>query len=123
MSEGKHTPLPWRDCIAEDSKDICGGWASQKSGCPEGSIIQAECHTAEEAVVFPSRFDGSVWCLPEDREFIVRACNAHYDLLEACEIAQQAIKTAVAMGIAGGTGLQAAEKRLETTIKKARGKS
>lgn len=62
MSKGKHTPLPWgQDGLDPDS--IIG---------PDGKIIAVTGLFAHEL----------------DAAFIVRACNVHYELVEALEMAQ-----------------------------------
>jgi hypothetical protein len=64
MAIAQHTPLPWHKDIhghIGDSKgtNIASTWTTPDDNCPEGRPATANA------------------------AFIVRACNAHYDLLEA----------------------------------------
>ncbi len=66
MSESKHTPLPW---------NACGG-----SKCQCGMIWGNDNHIVTVTKVDPAEAEANT-------AFIVRACNSHYDLLEACQAA------------------------------------
>ncbi len=91
MSEEKvkHTPLPWKwgdkqstisayrqECLDDKSVD---------------SADMSDVLTAESRhVIIPWDYEGyscGLYMRPEDAEFIVRACNNFYKLLEACNAA------------------------------------
>ena len=66
----KHTPVPWRAVPTS----VKGSGTSLMDVVSDGAEFSPS-HVASEI-------------LPEDAEFIVRACNAHDELLEALEICQ-----------------------------------
>ena len=64
------TPEPWID--------LCSGNDCSANG---SYMIRSAVHTEEEAVIQLSRHDGSPWCLPEDREFIIAARTGYPEAL------------------------------------------
>lgn len=68
-----HTPVPWILCPNGEIKAQAwvGKWDDYICRMPFGSMREAE-------ELGPSRL--------ADAHFIVRACNSHDDLLEACEL-------------------------------------
>lgn len=70
MSDATHTPLPWA------VSSLPSAWATEIArGDPRGPII-----------LFPSAAASlSVGERQANAAFVVRACNAHYDLLAACK--------------------------------------
>jgi hypothetical protein len=73
MIERKHTPGPWESFLDEDWGRVV------KCQRTPGSDIMCVIDTREVAD------DKSFEERDANAEFIVRACNAHYDLLEALE--------------------------------------
>ena len=81
MNKNKHTPVPWRwgNCgaIVTDKPDeqvrFIGDWADDNVEIYGGHVI---CESATEA----------------NGRFIIRACNAHADLLAACEAALRQLR-------------------------------
>lgn len=69
-----HTPLPWK--CGKDSDCPYGEWEILWGDHP--TVI---AHTAN-SVTGPDSLDSR-----GNAEFIIRACNSHYDLLAACETA------------------------------------
>lgn len=63
----EHTPVPWR--VKTEQK------------CAHGRHVHVGPNRG------PTVADVHLWCGQADAEFIVRACNAHEDLLAACEAA------------------------------------
>lgn len=77
MSEIKHTPLPWEWVKQEDRDPIL---VSKLTG---ETIIDSAPYENIWFATFNNNSDGIV----PDAEFIVRACNSHYELVEALESA------------------------------------
>lgn len=91
--ERKHTPLPWEVdgytiWISHEEQQCCGRWRCEVSDagepvgdpqcCGEPDIAELQVEIAHTG----SR---------DDAAFIVRACNSHYDLIEALGEAEQLI--------------------------------
>jgi len=79
-----HTPLPWKERFC----DICG------PDCDDGDDLVLGCvgrsyglRSAEYGIVKNHTPEGKA-----NAAFIVRACNSHYELLEALEDAVQCIE-------------------------------
>ncbi len=72
----EHTPLPWKVYYAKNNGQVILG-TGEENGC----AVQAH--------------NGSFWRNDEEAkanaEFVVHACNCHYELLEALEMCQQAL--------------------------------
>lgn len=88
----KHTALPW-----------------QILDFPKESEIQSK----DNDIVCKFYHIYSNW--PNDIEFIVRACNSHYDLLEALKFAKSVIQS-------GERWTETCEKMIDARIAKAEGK-
>ncbi len=70
-----HTPLPWETQMGEEAREINSSPATGQSwkaiaNVPANDLGSAEV-TDDEATA--------------NAQFIVRACNAHYELLAACQ--------------------------------------
>ena len=74
MTERKHTALPWVYSKERDTHDYC--IHSEEYG-----------YIDEGGVVGSSEW---IWITDEDAEFIVRACNSFYDLIDALEVEDDA---------------------------------
>lgn len=57
-----------------------------------------------------------------DAEFIIRACNSHYDLLEACRITLKAFEPSKAGFDVNWAKMEIARHRIKQAIGKAEGK-
>jgi len=108
MDKNKHTPTPWKMLDVMDLKNKPIAWSvwpdleRPYSNSPRGNQI---CRTP----------DGHLKERKANAEFIIRACNAHYDLLDTCKIARQMF-TRIGMGDDNGMA-----KRLDAAIAKAKG--
>jgi len=71
MSEQKHTPLPWKIGLNPEVE----GMEIDIYGADRLRICTFPFSTGDEVADSVTE---------EDAEFIVRACNSHYDLLAAC---------------------------------------
>ena len=94
----KHTPLPWK--LITDPNEWAAWDCVEVAPC---RYILTEGRSLEEAQA--------------NAEFIVKACNAHYDLVEACEDALEALQNDV--GEYEGDGLIFGT--LRKALKKAKG--
>ena len=81
MSKHKHTPGPWRMVGKPDSLDSCDHWLCENADAwisgPNG-----------EAVLVPwdmESLHAGLSVSPANAAFIIRACNSHDKLLEACK--------------------------------------
>ncbi len=73
MSESKHTPVPWSVRDNENGTLVINATEPDGSPCQPARING----NADDEVYGP--------VTRANAEFIVRACNAHDDLLEACK--------------------------------------
>lgn len=74
MSEEKHTKLPWSVCTNPTGQSQpASPYIIDGSGLPDGGDIIAIAMGNSETV-------------KENVRFIVRACNSHYELLEALKV-------------------------------------
>lgn len=115
MSEAKHSPLPWHVMVG-----TFGKIKDQRS---------ATIYATGEELTYVARCDGSQLSFTgkidsiADAEFIVRACNSHYDLLEACREMQRTL-TSNTRQLSGVTRFELSPwlPMLATAIAKAEGK-
>lgn len=84
MSEPKHSPLPWTHGLDLDPSD--SGIEAAGGGC----VAHIQCHGNLNTI----RRTGEDFS-HADAEFIVRACNSHYDLLAALIEAEKMLVTAM----------------------------
>lgn len=95
MSEDKkHTPLPWEVNIIRNEgdfgmgEDISSGFDSYSISIANGKII-ADTTNSDLIIVEDESDDETrfTWDTvgKANAEFIVRACNTHYKLLDACK--------------------------------------
>lgn len=78
MSEVKHTPLPW-----ETPTDV---------GPYKSSTIIRGANGQTLIIIDPGRIrDLPYEEMVANSEFIVRACNVHYEMLEACKFSLDAV--------------------------------
>lgn len=101
----KHTPLPWKVYYAKNNGQIILG-TGEENGCAIQNHSGAFWRDDEEAKA--------------NAEFVVRACNSHYELLEALE---QVIDHCVRYFNLGDVGGDEAEilDNAKAAIAKARG--
>jgi len=71
ISEEKHAALPWHQCL----ELACDGQGNVVADCCRGGITRGQCKA--------------------NAAFIVRACNAHYQLLSMCEAALPLIEAGI----------------------------
>lgn len=107
MSETRHTPLPWSHCKGKHPSGVCecmtiscsdGPVATVTNGdwgdfYPEIRITDDTIGTKRIEAYTEKMVYGSVprEVAEANAEFIVRACNAHYDLVEALEAVLECI--------------------------------
>lgn len=68
--QSKHTPLPWKVYYAKNNGQVILG-TGEENGCAIQNHSGAFWRDDDEAKA--------------NAEFVVRACNSHYELLEALE--------------------------------------
>ena len=84
MSDAKHTPGPWAiNPIPTDDE----GWEIESAPGTNPSA-----HDLQGAEWIATVYDGTCDAPGPNAEFIVRACNAHAELLAACEAATKALR-------------------------------
>lgn len=95
----KHTPLPWKVYYAKNNGQLVLG-----TGEENGQAIQ--------------NHNGSFWRDDAEAkancEFVVKACNAHYELLEALELADAALS-------GSNMNMNVVQKKVKAALAKARG--
>ena len=96
MSKHKHTPGPWRMVGKPDSLDSCDHWLCENADAwisgPNGEAVLVPWDM-ESLHAFISRIldaDGEIvgdlrQASKPIADFLVRACNSHAKLLEACK--------------------------------------
>lgn len=108
----KHTPLPWHV------------FSNYKGGIP---LSVGSLHSPRGSVTIAridwlgsnsKELDDSTGIIKADAEFIVRACNTHYDLVNACKEAVKALTSNCAWL---PDEYQTAFRECEAAIKKAEG--
>lgn len=90
MSEMKHTPLPWEVCNGIDIYPV-GDIAARHyvADCdPDGACLADMALDVGEHPHTDSTYEMK----KANAEFIVRACNSHYDLLDAVQRAEAMIE-------------------------------
>ena len=102
---GKHTPLPWR---------------AGKTQWNDGG--RTPIYPADSDVEIASvNYTDGLGTQEKDAEFIVRACNSHYELLEAGKEALGQLKQELELNDDKYGELRPAIKKLEDTLAKAEG--
>lgn len=104
-TQPKHTPLPWH----QSHRQIDSGGYSTQIYTEDGETI-ATMHW------YPKDMGNGVTatCRADNAEFIVRACNAHYELLEALKLAHAALS-------GSNMNMNVVEKKVKSAIAKAEG--
>ena len=78
MSKAKHTPLPWKLWPAAKGDDGGSGRPMITDESGAAGVAQFIQRIREYDRLYPKEAAANA-------EFVVRACNAHYDLLAACK--------------------------------------
>lgn len=114
-----HTPLPWKSDKAfcnETGKETRAIYHyPNEAWCVE--VVESQ--NGEECIF--GNYTGSEGEADANLEFIVRACNSHYELLEACKKAVVGINTANEIGLSNSNGLNKTRELIEATIAKSKG--
>ena len=110
----EHTPTPWEWEVMDKSMLTLG---TKGRWLMEGAVLSCtRCKACQEREVEKAR---CMWPNPEDSTFIVRACNAHDDLVAACALALEHFNDIDIME--SEHYLLAIRDSLENAIAKARG--
>ncbi|HEX4112722.1 MAG TPA: hypothetical protein VH020_09325 [Stellaceae bacterium] len=88
------TEGPWFDLVP---KNDCAG---------SNYMIRSVEHNEQEAVIMYSRYDGTPWCLPEDRTFIAASRTDIPSLLLNLRAARMALKIIAEFPVTNASGDQ-----------------
>jgi len=101
----KHTPAPYAVGDKSKNQDAAMVYSDTNDGAIYDGVRVADCNTS----MFLSKEQSEI-----SAEFIVRACNSHYELLEALRLADAALS-------GSNMNMNVVQKKVRAAITKAMG--
>lgn len=111
--ERKHTPLPWAIISPKEHEPVIAQLESDDERSCDG--VRQVCEVAQGRYELLDYDE-----IKANAEFIVRACNSHYELVETLKIAEGAIDW-IRDRVTNEGGLPAIHKHIKKALAKATG--